>query len=224
VAAVFTCNAEAIDRLDPFRGDGPTQTISSVQATRAAAAKAWNTDAAKTHPPADNLTVDQARQIAVTSRDLASDNGGSSPGRRWASIVLPTGRAGHHQVMGTGRGDLNCEPGPPHRRGPQWVPAPATECRSGQPLVQLPQCSDAPHLDALDQAGLGEVVDGYYNGRPSRLAASTAGSTPFTGRTRPSSANSPSSTVFSSRSHAFLPLADKTAEASASAKGRLIQF
>jgi len=135
-----------------------------------------------------------------------------------------TGRAGHHQVMGTGRGDLNCEPGPPHRRGPQWVPAPATECRSGQPLVQLPQCSDAPHLDALDQAGLGEVVDGYYNGRPSRLAASTAGSTPFTGRTRPSSANSPSSTVFSSRSHAFLPLADKTAEASASAKGRLIQF
>ena len=38
-----------------------------------------------------------------------------------------------------------------------------------------PQCSDAPHLDALDQAGLGEVVDGYYNGRPSRLAASTAG-------------------------------------------------
>ena len=90
VAAVFTCNAEAIDRLDPFRGDGPTQTISSVQATRAAAAKAWNTDAAKTHPPADNLTVDQARQIAVTSRDLASDNGGSSPGRRWASNVLPT--------------------------------------------------------------------------------------------------------------------------------------
>ena len=90
MAAVFTCNAEAIDRLDPFRGDGPTQTISSVQATRAAAAKAWNTDAAKTHPPADNRTVDQARQIAVTSRDLASDNGGSSPGRRWASNVLPT--------------------------------------------------------------------------------------------------------------------------------------
>ena len=40
--------------------------------------------------PADNLTVDQARQIAVTSSDSASDNGGSSPGRRWASIVLPT--------------------------------------------------------------------------------------------------------------------------------------
>ena len=35
-----------------------------------------------------------------------------------------------------------------------------------EPLVQLPQCSDAPHLDALDQAGLGEVVDGDYNGRP----------------------------------------------------------
>ena len=89
MAAVFTCNADELDRLDPFRGDGPTQTISSVQATRAAA-KAWNTDAAKTHPPADNLTVDQARQIAVTSSDSASDNGGSSPGRRWASIVLPT--------------------------------------------------------------------------------------------------------------------------------------
>ena len=90
MAAVFTCNADELDRLDPFRGDGPTQTISSVQVTRAAVAKAWNTDAAKTHPPADNRTVDQARQIAVTSRDLASDNGGSSPGRRWASIVLPT--------------------------------------------------------------------------------------------------------------------------------------
>jgi len=51
VATVFTCNAEAIDRLDPFRGDGPTQTISSVQATRAAAAKAWNTDAKHTRPP-----------------------------------------------------------------------------------------------------------------------------------------------------------------------------
>ena len=36
-------------------------------------------------------------------------------------------------------------------------------------------------------------------GHPCRLAASTAGSTPRTGRTRPSSANSPSSTVFSKR-------------------------
>ena len=43
-------------------------------------------------------------------------------------------------------------------------------------------------------------------GQPSRLAASTAGSTPLTGRTRPSSANSPSSTVFSSRAHSVLPL------------------
>ena len=52
-------------------------------------------------------------------------------------------------------------------------------------------------------------------GQPSRLAASTAGSTPLTGRTRPSSASSPSSTVFSSRGHDFFRCADNTASASA---------
>ena len=51
--------------------------------------------------------------------------------------------------------------------------------------------------------------------QPSRWAASTAGSTPRTGRTRPSSANSPSSTVFSSRCHGFLRPAESTALASA---------
>ncbi len=52
-------------------------------------------------------------------------------------------------------------------------------------------------------------------GQPSRLAASTAGSTPLTGRTRPSSANSPSSTVFSRRSHSDLVCADSTDSAKA---------
>lgn len=52
-------------------------------------------------------------------------------------------------------------------------------------------------------------------GMPSRLAASTAGSTPATGRTRPSRASSPSSTLFSSRDHAVLRSADSTANASA---------
>ncbi|SKT18974.1 Uncharacterised protein [Mycobacteroides abscessus subsp. abscessus] len=52
-------------------------------------------------------------------------------------------------------------------------------------------------------------------GRPSRFAASTAGNTPRTGRTRPSSANSPSNKVFSSRSGGIALLADSTAAASA---------
>jgi hypothetical protein len=56
------------------------------------------------------------------------------------------------------------------------------------------------------------------------LAASTAGSTPLTGRTRPSSANSPSSTVFSSRSHADLPCAESTAAAGAMSKVTLMLF
>ena len=48
-------------------------------------------------------------------------------------------------------------------------------------------------------------------GQPCCLAASTAGSTPFTGRTLPSSANSPSSTVFSRRCQGFFRPADITA-------------
>ncbi|CKS39869.1 Uncharacterised protein [Mycobacterium tuberculosis] len=52
-------------------------------------------------------------------------------------------------------------------------------------------------------------------GQPSRLAASTAGNTPRTGRTRPSSDNSPSSSVFSRRSHGFFCCADNTAAARA---------
>ncbi len=50
-------------------------------------------------------------------------------------------------------------------------------------------------------------------GQPCRLAASTAGSTPCTGRIRPSSASSPNNTAFSKRSHGFLRLAESTAAA-----------
>ena len=52
-------------------------------------------------------------------------------------------------------------------------------------------------------------------GHPSRLAASTAGSTPRIGRTRPSSANSPSNRLFSNLVGGIALPADSTAVASA---------
>ncbi|PQM45023.1 hypothetical protein C1Y40_04810 [Mycobacterium talmoniae] len=52
-------------------------------------------------------------------------------------------------------------------------------------------------------------------GQPSCLAASTAGSTPCTGRTRPSSASSPSNTVLRNRSQGCFRSAESTAAASA---------
>ncbi len=78
-----------------------------------------------------------------------------------------TGRTGQHQVVGTRGGHLDGVPRV--RSGPTtsarsaagsgadgWVVDPVVEPRlARQPGLQLPQRAHAPHLDAVDQAGLG---------------------------------------------------------------------
>src|SRR6185436_3129428 len=176
-ATVFTCNAEAIDRLDPFRGDGPTQTISSVQATRAAAAKAWNTDAKHTHParrqPHGRSGLADRRHLQRFGFRQRRQQPRKTLGQQ---RFADTGRAGHHQVMGTGRGDLNCEPGPPYRRGPQWV---RRRRRSVDPVnhwcnypnVQTPHTSTPSTRLASARLSTGTTTAGLRAWRPARQAA-----------------------------------------------------
>ena len=87
-----------------------------------------------------------------------------------------TGRAGHHQVMGTGRGDLNCEPGPPYRRGPQWV---RRRRRSVDPVNHWCNCPNVrtPHTStpstrlASARLSTGTTTAGLRAWRPARQAA-----------------------------------------------------
>lgn len=86
-------------------------------------------------------------------------------------------RAGEHQVVGPGRGQLHREPGlrlPDHvdqirrrlRGGGVRLDPAVQGAGAAQPVLQLAQRAHAPHVDAVDQAGLGQVVGRDHHGRP----------------------------------------------------------
>ena len=130
------------------------------------------------------------------------------------------GRPGHHQVMGAGRGNSTanraCDWPTTSARSTAGSGA-ATERRSGRRVERLRSTTCAialmcarPHTShTLDQARLCEVVDRDHHRRHLALSGQH-------GRQGDRIVQLVTSgTVFSSRSHAFLPLADNTADASA---------
>ena len=160
---------------------------------------------------------------------LVRVSGGSRPGSRCASMVLPTpgGPVSMRWCAPAAATSTAKRAGPDRRRrevgrvlGVPIVAAAIVAVEiplAVQPRLQLARGSarPTPRCRRRGRPRPGCSMGTTTRANPACLAASTAGSTPLTGRTRPSSASSPSSTVFSSRGHVFFRSADSTASASA---------
>ena len=100
-----------------------------------------------------------------------------------------------------------------------------TSTRSSSSVLPTSQANNCPRLltphTSIPSTRLASArfSDGTTTaGHPSRLADSTDGNTPFTGRTRPSRASSPNSSVLSSRGQAVFFSAETTEAAKARSK------
>ena len=147
-----------------------------------------------------------------------------------------SGRAGRHQVVGAGGGDLDREAGMRladhigevdrrlQRR--RWGVDPAVQlCLSGEPGLQLAQRPRTPHLDTVDEAGLGVVVDRDHDSGPSLAFGGQHGRQHTFGRSHP-----PVERQFTEQHGLFQPLPRRlavrqsAAAASAMSKVTLVPF
>jgi hypothetical protein len=151
--------------------------------------------------------------IPVTSRACSPDSSGSSPTSRWASMVLPVpggpvsstwwppaaATSSPQRASGcpttsarSGTGGGSTAAGSPARTSVDVLPRSqaSTSHSRWAPSTSTPVTSAA-------SASVGTGTTALR--KPARRAASRAGSTPGTARSRPSRASSPSSTVLRSR-------------------------
>ena len=116
--------------------------------------------------------------MAVTSSDSASDSGGSSPGRRCASIVLPIpggpvnirwcapAAASSTAKRACGMADHVGQFRPVVGFAGIRAGAPLELARAVEPGLHLPQRAGSVNVNAVHQRGLREIFYRHNHGRP----------------------------------------------------------